>query len=54
MDEIAKEYDVIVLGTGMSLPPPLLCCSNPPRIQPKLGTLCDGRMDGEFGASILY
>lgn len=23
MDEIAKEYDVIVLGTGMS------CCSNP-------------------------
>lgn len=49
MDEIAKEYDVIVLGTGMPLPPPLLL-ESPPASSRSLGLYA---MDGDFGVSIL-
>jgi hypothetical protein len=36
MDEIAKEYDVVVLGTGMSFSPLFtLLCSIPPCSRPR-------------------
>ena len=53
MDEIAKEYDVIVLGTGMPLSPASALLFESPRIPSKLGNLCDGRTDGELSVLML-